>query len=304
MKNCALHVDQTGTLAITSWTSLPWKSLPGPARHGAYPSTLKADRNALAAADAKRCQAAFGIAGNGELEKTRNEVEATGRKAYVYTMDVSKKEEVEATVATLLADAGRIDVLVNSAGILKPSLLQDLNEASWDAHFDVNANDVLFMCQAVLPHMRARKSGPVVNITHIAGRQGVPLQGHYAATKATVTNADQSAGAGGRCGRRYRQCDLPGDHPDRDGQEQPWKRRGRSPLAGGGSAETPRRSRRHRRAGMLLCVGTIGLRHRPGAQRLWRYLFPLNWLQPKAIHDLSAGRFIGKRPAIDSIEMG
>ena len=121
-----------------------------------------------------------------DLDVTRAEIEAAGRKAYVYTMDVSRKDEVEATAAALLADAGRIDVLVNNAGILKPSLLQDLDEASWDAHFDVNAKGVLFVCQAVLPHMRSRKSGRVVNIASIAGRQGVPFQGHYAATKATV----------------------------------------------------------------------------------------------------------------------
>jgi 3-oxoacyl-[acyl-carrier protein] reductase len=121
-----------------------------------------------------------------DLDVVRAEIEAAGRKAYVYTMDVSKKDEVEATAAALLADAGRIDVLVNNAGILKPSMLQDLEEASWDAHFDVNAMGVLFMCQAVLPHKRSRKSGRVVNIASIAGRQGVPFQGHYAATKATV----------------------------------------------------------------------------------------------------------------------
>ncbi|TIW80477.1 MAG: SDR family oxidoreductase, partial [Mesorhizobium sp.] len=95
-----------------------------------------------------------------------------GRKAYVYTMDVSKKKDIEATAQALLEEAGSIDVLVNNAGILKPSLLQDLDEANWDAHFDVNAKGVLMMCQAVLPHMRARKSGRVINIASIAGRQG------------------------------------------------------------------------------------------------------------------------------------
>ncbi|TIW73308.1 MAG: SDR family oxidoreductase, partial [Mesorhizobium sp.] len=114
------------------------------------------------------------------------EIEAAGRKAYVYTMDVSKKKDIEATAQALLEEAGSIDVLVNNAGILKPSLLQDLDEANWDAHFDVNAKGVLMMCQAVLPHMRARKSGRVINIASIAGRQGVPTQGHYAATKAVV----------------------------------------------------------------------------------------------------------------------
>ncbi|CDX11621.1 3-oxoacyl-(acyl-carrier-protein) reductase FabG [Mesorhizobium plurifarium] len=121
-----------------------------------------------------------------ELDVTKSEIEAAGRKAYVYTMDVSKKKDIEATARALLEAAGSIDVLVNNAGILKPSLLQDLDEANWDAHFDVNAKGVLMMCQAVLPHMRARKSGRVINIASIAGRQGVPTQGHYAATKAVV----------------------------------------------------------------------------------------------------------------------
>ncbi|RAZ92599.1 3-oxoacyl-ACP reductase [Mesorhizobium hawassense] len=121
-----------------------------------------------------------------ELDVTKSKIEAAGRKAYVYTMDVSKKKDIEATAQALLEAAGSIDVLVNNAGILKPSLLQDLDEANWDAHFDVNAKGVLMMCQAVLPHMRARKSGRVINIASIAGRQGVPTQGHYAATKAVV----------------------------------------------------------------------------------------------------------------------
>ena len=121
-----------------------------------------------------------------ELAVTKAEIEAAGRRAYVYTMDVSKKREIEAMGQALLAAAGRIDVLVNNAGILKPSLLQDLDETSWDAHFDINAKGVLMMCQAVLPHMRARRSGRVINIASIAGRQGVPTQGHYAATKSVV----------------------------------------------------------------------------------------------------------------------
>ncbi|NUS21852.1 MAG: SDR family NAD(P)-dependent oxidoreductase, partial [Mesorhizobium sp.] len=102
-----------------------------------------------------------------ELDVTKGEIEAAGRKAYVYTMDVSKKKDIEATAQALLKAAGSIDVLVNNAGILRPSLLQDLDEANWDAHFDVNAKGVLMMCQAVLPHMRARKSGRVINIASI-----------------------------------------------------------------------------------------------------------------------------------------
>lgn len=120
------------------------------------------------------------------LAETCAEIESQGQKAYSYAMDVSQKLSVDSAVNALLQTAGRIDVLVNNAGILKPSLLQDLDEKTWDAHFNVNAKGVLLVCQAVLPHMRARKSGRVVNIASIAGRQGVPTQGHYAATKAAV----------------------------------------------------------------------------------------------------------------------
>ena len=120
------------------------------------------------------------------LRETANLVTSQDRKAYVYPVDVSKKADVDAMVKAALSDAGRIDVLVNNAGILKLSLLQDLDEATWDAHFNVNVKGVLLMCQAVIPHMRERKSGRVINIASIAGRQGVAMQGHYAATKSAV----------------------------------------------------------------------------------------------------------------------
>ena len=120
------------------------------------------------------------------LAETATKIEENGHKAYSRLMDVAKKSEVEATVDSILKDAGRIDALVNNAGILRPAMLTDIDEQTWDDHFDVNAKGVLWMCQAVLPHMRARKCGRIVNIASIAGRQGVPTQGHYAATKSTV----------------------------------------------------------------------------------------------------------------------
>ncbi|MGO8798000.1 MAG: SDR family NAD(P)-dependent oxidoreductase [Roseiarcus sp.] len=120
------------------------------------------------------------------LNEARREVESLGRRAYSFELDVRRKNEADQTVAKLLQRAGQIDVLVNNAGILKTSLLQDLDEDAWNAHFDVNAKGVLFMCQAVLPHMRQRKTGRIINIASIAGRQGVATQGHYAATKAAV----------------------------------------------------------------------------------------------------------------------
>lgn len=120
------------------------------------------------------------------LADVARDVEAKGRRAFVQLMDVSKPESVYQSIDAILREAGRIDILVNNAGVLVPSLLQDLTVDSWDRHFDVNAKGVLLVCQAVLPQMRARKSGRIINIASIAGRQGVATQGHYAATKATV----------------------------------------------------------------------------------------------------------------------
>ncbi|RDE10406.1 SDR family NAD(P)-dependent oxidoreductase [Pelagibacterium lacus] len=116
------------------------------------------------------------------LADVASKIESIGRKAIVLPCDVTDKAGIEAMVA----QAGTIDILVNNAGILKPSTLEDLSEADWDAHFDVNAKGILLMTNAVLPQMRARKAGRIINIASIAGRQGVPTQGHYAATKATA----------------------------------------------------------------------------------------------------------------------
>jgi 3-oxoacyl-[acyl-carrier protein] reductase len=122
----------------------------------------------------------------GELRKTADMIGQRGRKAFLHTLDVSERKQIDDVTRRVLADAGHIDVLINNAGVLKPSLLQDLDEKTWDTHFDVNVKGVLMMCQAIVPHMRERKSGRVINIASIAGRQGVPTQGHYAATKAAV----------------------------------------------------------------------------------------------------------------------
>lgn len=118
--------------------------------------------------------------------KVKAEVEALGRSCQSYALDVTNKAQAEEVVAAATAQAGQIDILVNNAGILITKLLTELDEATWDAHFDVNAKGILLMTNAVLPQMRARKKGRIVNIASIAGRQGVPTQGHYAATKATA----------------------------------------------------------------------------------------------------------------------
>jgi 3-oxoacyl-[acyl-carrier protein] reductase len=120
------------------------------------------------------------------MAKVKSEIEALGRKCWTHALNVTDKSAIEEVVAMATKAAGGIDILVNNAGILKPSTLEELSEDDWDAHFNVNGKGVLLMTNAVLPQMRKRKAGRIINIASIAGRQGVPTQGHYAATKSTA----------------------------------------------------------------------------------------------------------------------
>ncbi|KMW58838.1 3-oxoacyl-[acyl-carrier protein] reductase [Candidatus Rhodobacter oscarellae] len=119
---------------------------------------------------------------SGTAEALMTKITELGQRAEFVEIDVTDKASVEAAVEA----AGQIDVLVNNAGILVPSRLEDLDEASWQKHFDINAKGVLLCTNAFLPQMRERKFGRVINIASLAARQGIPTEGHYAATKATV----------------------------------------------------------------------------------------------------------------------
>ena len=121
-----------------------------------------------------------------ELAAVAAEIRALGRKATVLFADVSDRAQVHAMVEAALAQAGPIDIIVNNAGILIPNPVEALGEAQWDAVMDVNAKGTFLVVQALLPHMRARGYGRIVNIASIGGKQGAPEQAHYSASKAAV----------------------------------------------------------------------------------------------------------------------
>jgi NAD(P)-dependent dehydrogenase (short-subunit alcohol dehydrogenase family) len=122
----------------------------------------------------------------GELRAVKAEIEAKGRRAFVALADVSKKAEVRTMVEQAIEDAGHIDAVVNNAGILISNSVENLEEEQWDAVLDVNAKGTFLVTQALLPHMRARRYGRIVNIASIGGKHGAPLQAHYSASKAAV----------------------------------------------------------------------------------------------------------------------
>jgi len=120
------------------------------------------------------------------LEEVAKEIEAVGRRALPVFADVSSKTDVEAMVQKTMHTFGRIDAVVNNAGILIASDVERLKEEHWDSVLDVNAKGTFLVIQAVLPHMKKQKYGRIVNIASIGGKHGAPEQAHYSASKAAV----------------------------------------------------------------------------------------------------------------------
>ena len=102
--------------------------------------------------------------------------------------DVTDKASCERAVKSVLQSCSRIDILVNNAGITQPRKTADISDADYDAVLDVSLRGTLHMSQAVLPHMRARKSGSIVCISSVSAQRGGGILGgpHYSAAKAGV----------------------------------------------------------------------------------------------------------------------
>lgn len=102
--------------------------------------------------------------------------------------DVTDKVACQAAVQAVLERYGRIDILVNNAGITQPRKTLDITPADYDAVLDVNLRGTLYMSQAVLPIMRAQRSGAIVCISSVSAQRGGGILGgpHYSAAKAGV----------------------------------------------------------------------------------------------------------------------
>lgn len=120
------------------------------------------------------------------LEEVADEIGALGQRALAVYADVSNKADVEAMVSKTIDAFGRIDAIVNNAGILIASDVEHLKEEHWDSVLDINAKGTFLVIQAVLPHMKKQRYGRIVNIASIGGKHGAPEQAHYSASKAAV----------------------------------------------------------------------------------------------------------------------
>jgi len=115
------------------------------------------------------------------------EVEALGREPLAFQTDVSQKAQVQSMVTAALQRFGQVDILVNNAGAAGPdAAVEDVAEEDWDRTLAVHLKGTFLCCQAVLPHMKARHCGRIVNMASVAGKEGNPRSSAYCAAKAGV----------------------------------------------------------------------------------------------------------------------
>jgi meso-butanediol dehydrogenase/(S,S)-butanediol dehydrogenase/diacetyl reductase len=126
-----------------------------------------------------------------EAEQVTREV-ASLTKAIAVKVNVTRKADVDAMVQTALGEFGRIDILVNAAGVIGCAPLVDIEENEWDRVMDVNAKGTYLVSRAVVPHMMKKRYGKIVNISSRSGKAAQALFSHYGASKFAVLGLTQA----------------------------------------------------------------------------------------------------------------
>lgn len=115
-----------------------------------------------------------------------DKIRTNGGDGIIFRADVTKRDEVDSMVENALGKYGKIDVLVNNAGISQQKLFTDITANDWANMINVNLGGVFNCCQSVLPHMIHEKSGKIINISSIWGIEGASCEVHYSAAKAGI----------------------------------------------------------------------------------------------------------------------
>jgi NAD(P)-dependent dehydrogenase (short-subunit alcohol dehydrogenase family) len=119
-------------------------------------------------------------------EEVVTQILATGRRAMAVRADVAKRTDVLALFATVEKEFGRLDVLVNNAGMFFPAKFEELSEAQWDAILDANLKSQFLCSQTAAPMLRRSGQGRIVNFASLGGLLAWPAYTHYCVSKAGV----------------------------------------------------------------------------------------------------------------------
>jgi 3-oxoacyl-[acyl-carrier protein] reductase len=123
------------------------------------------------------------------------EIQALGRRAFAVQADVSVATEVRRMADQVERELGPIDILVNNAGMAVPRNLEDITETEWDLVLNVNLKSTFLVTQTVVPGMRERKWGRIINLSSVAAQTGGAVGAHYASSKAAMIGFTHSCAA-------------------------------------------------------------------------------------------------------------
>ncbi len=126
------------------------------------------------------------------VEATASEVAKAGGKATAYTVDVANGAQVAETCEKILREFGRVDVLVNNAGVTRDQLLLRMTDEEWDTVLDTNLKGAFHFTKSLSRAMLKQRSGRIINITSIIGLTGNAGQSNYAASKAGLIGFTKS----------------------------------------------------------------------------------------------------------------
>jgi 3-oxoacyl-[acyl-carrier protein] reductase len=122
-------------------------------------------------------------------------IRKAGRRALALQANISKSGEVSGMVAQIERELGPVNILVNNAGMARQINLENILEADWDEHINVNLKSAFLVTQAVLPQMRTQHWGRIINISSVAAQTGGVVGPHYAASKAGMLGLTHSYAA-------------------------------------------------------------------------------------------------------------
>ena len=114
------------------------------------------------------------------------EVAGLGVESHALALDVTRLDDAKRLHDTLEERFGRLDIAVNSAGVISVQRVEDMSESEWDRVMSINAKGTFLCCQAAIPLLRRAGAGTIVNIASVSGKDGYPGLAHYCASKYAV----------------------------------------------------------------------------------------------------------------------
>lgn len=127
-------------------------------------------------------------------EDTKKRIEKIGRKCAVKITDVTNVQEVNEMFEDVIKQFGRVDILINNAGVFWDKPVHQMTDDDWNKHIDINLNGVFYCTRRVVQEMLKQKNGKIVNIASLSGKRAFPNSSAYCASKGGIINMTRELG--------------------------------------------------------------------------------------------------------------